>query len=437
MTTHQDQDLKQYTQHNRSWFARHKFATGFFILVFAIIIGICVRIAMVNRSNASFQANIEAFYVPPATSPSSAAGALLKSEVMPGVVVPGGGTAYRVLYNTQLANGEAAVSSGVVYVPNTPAPAGGRNVVAWAHGTQGFGDNCVPSRNPTGPLGDTDNWLGSMMQRGWVVTATDYTGLGTPGEPYYLIGQSEAHDVINSVRAARNLPLASAGSKYIAWGHSQGGHSALFTAQLSKSYAPELRLLAVAAAAPAAELNALFSLQYSSSVAWGIGPDAAVSWPLVYNLPLEGVLSKPALRSYKTIAYGCVQKELGEIELRQGIGQRFFETDPNSNIQWYNAAKAQTPQAELAGVPIYVAQGLTDNIVLPPTTALLVQNACSKNVNITTTWLGNTGHVQAAMVAGPAVTNWIADRFSGKPATSNCDQPLPVAPATLPAPPSP
>jgi len=436
MTTHQDQDLSRYKAQHKPWIARHKFATAIIFLVFAAALGFIIRIGIVSRSNANFQASIEDFYVSPSPS-SSTPGTLLRSEVMTNVKVPGGGTAFRILYNTELANGTAAVSSGVVYVSNTAVPSGGRNVVAWAHGTQGFGVNCTPSRNPTGPLGDTDNWLGSMMQRGWVVTATDYAGLGTAGEPYYLIGQSEAHDVINSVRAARNLAAASAGSRYVAWGHSQGGHSALFTAQLAKSYAPELKLLAVAAAAPAAELNALFSLQYASSVAWGIGPDATVSWPLVYkNLPIQGVLSAPALRSYNNIAYGCVKNELAEIELRQGIGQRFFEIDPSTNSQWYQAAKEQTPQLELAGVPIYLAQGLADNIVLPETTALLVQNACAKSVNIYTTWLGNTGHVQAAMTAGPAVTNWLADRFNGKPALANCEQPLPVAAAITPAAPA-
>ncbi|MBU6330394.1 MAG: hypothetical protein KGR18_10645, partial [Acidobacteria bacterium] len=46
---------------------------------------------------------------------------------------PAGSSGWRIVYNTRTAEGKAAVSSGTVYVPTTPAPAGGRPVVAWAH----------------------------------------------------------------------------------------------------------------------------------------------------------------------------------------------------------------------------------------------------------------------------------------------------------------
>jgi hypothetical protein len=36
--------------------------------------------------------------------------------------------------------------------------------------------------------------------------ATDYPGLGTPGVHAYLMGESEGRAVLDSVRAARNLP---------------------------------------------------------------------------------------------------------------------------------------------------------------------------------------------------------------------------------------
>ena len=41
------------------------------------------------------------------------------------------------------------------------------------------------------------------MERGSVVAATDYPGLGTPGTHPYLVGDSEARAVIDFVRAAR------------------------------------------------------------------------------------------------------------------------------------------------------------------------------------------------------------------------------------------
>ena len=91
-----------------------------------------------------------------------------------------------------------------------------------------------------------------MLRAGFVVTATDYSGLGTPGVERYLIGADEARDVLNSVRAARALTATGAGTRVAVYGHSQGGHAALWTGDVAPTYAPEFQIVGVAAAAPAA-----------------------------------------------------------------------------------------------------------------------------------------------------------------------------------------
>ncbi|HMT20992.1 MAG TPA: lipase family protein, partial [Promineifilum sp.] len=55
------------------------------------------------------------------------------------------------------------------------------------------------------------------------------------------------------VRAARQLETG-AGDRLAVWGHSQGGHATLWTAQMAETYAPELELVGAAAIAPAADL---------------------------------------------------------------------------------------------------------------------------------------------------------------------------------------
>ena len=116
--------------------------------------------------------------------------------------------------------------------PSGPAPAGGRHVIAWAHPTSGVVTACAPTLMP-------DNsgmiWgLPDMLAQGYVVVATDYPGLGTPGIHPYLIGISEARAVLDSVRAARALPNTGASNRFAVWGNSQGGHAALYTASLRK-----------------------------------------------------------------------------------------------------------------------------------------------------------------------------------------------------------
>ena len=49
--------------------------------------------------------------------------------------------------------------------------------------------------------------LNQMLAQGYVVTATDYPGLGTQGIHPFLIGVSEDRAVLDSVRAARSAEL--------------------------------------------------------------------------------------------------------------------------------------------------------------------------------------------------------------------------------------
>ena len=108
----------------------------------------------------------------------------------------------------------------------------------------------------------------------------------------YLIGVSEARAVLDSVRAARSLPDALAGDRFAVWGHSQGGHAALFTGQEAASYAPELKLVGVAAAAPATYLGELFKADRGSIGGNSLTAMVLLSWSTLYKIPL-GDISRP------------------------------------------------------------------------------------------------------------------------------------------------
>jgi hypothetical protein len=147
---------------------------------------------------------------------------------------PGGGDAFRILYRSTGLNGQPIAVSGAIFIPPGAAPQGSRNVIAWAHPTSGVVEACAPSLMPdvAGMI-----WgLADMLARGYVVVATDYPGLGVPGQIHpYLIGVSEARAVLDSVRAARALPRTGASNRFAVWGHSQGGHASLYTGELAAS----------------------------------------------------------------------------------------------------------------------------------------------------------------------------------------------------------
>ncbi|MBA3606771.1 MAG: lipase, partial [Acidimicrobiia bacterium] len=82
----------------------------------------------------------------------------------------------------------------------------------------------------------------------------------------YLVGESGAMNELDAVRAARSIDAADAGADVAVWGHSQGGHVALFTGQLAPVYAPELNIVGVAAGAPVPDLVELFKVNVATTV---------------------------------------------------------------------------------------------------------------------------------------------------------------------------
>ena len=136
-------------------------------------------------------AGLPAFYSVPQPLPTKA-GSLLKSAP---VAVPGlHGTMLRVMYVSTTMQGRPAAVSGLIALPNGTPPAGGFPVVSWAHGTDGMADQCAPSLDPGS--GQNVGLANLLLDRGWVVTATDYLGEGTPGLHPYIAGISAARNTI-------------------------------------------------------------------------------------------------------------------------------------------------------------------------------------------------------------------------------------------------
>ncbi|MCF8530118.1 MAG: hypothetical protein K9G69_02340, partial [Candidatus Nanopelagicales bacterium] len=90
------------------------------------------------------QVSLEPFYTPPDPIPTEL-GTVIRME--PLNIAVEGGSAQRILYVSERPDGTRAVSGGMIFIPNLPAPPEGRNVVAWEHGTLGMGPGCVPSRS--------------------------------------------------------------------------------------------------------------------------------------------------------------------------------------------------------------------------------------------------------------------------------------------------
>lgn len=414
----------------KSFFTRHWHLKHILIGCLVVIVVIAGLFAYSKYQVDHRQKQLQPFYNTGGLSLAGPIGEVVRSEPL-GVQVQNG-TALRILYRTQRSDGTVTFSSGMVFIPDNNKAGTPRPVVAWAHGTVGMGDQCAPSRIQN-PINNID-WVNSMLAKGWVVTATDYAGLGTPGTEGYLVGGDESRDVLNSVRALQYIPSTQASKTFAVFGHSQGGHSALFTAATASTYAPELHLVGTVAAAPAAELVALLNETSGTTLDWVIGPEVLTSWPQVYpGLDPQAVTTKFGHSNYKKIADKCIVAAALEGQVRNKFKQEFFNTDVSKIPAWHNAAQSETAPVLAPSQPVLVAESLTDNVVLPNTTALYVQRACRAGSALDAIWINNVSHQQIPSVISPQIISWISNRFQGVPATSNCSQALPITPASVPS----
>lgn len=360
------------------------------------------------------------FYAAPSPLPHGPPGTLIRYELIPHFY-PGALT-YRVLYKSTGFDGRPTAVSGLVVVPEGPAPRGGRKVIAFTHGTVGVASNCAPSLQHVGG-GQPILGLGSFIAAGYVVAATDYEGLGTPAPAPYLIGRVEAMDALDSVRAAHHLRAAHAGLEFAIWGHSQGGQAALFTAELAPSYAPRLRLVGVAAGAPVPDLVNFFKVNIKTNVGKVLIAMALGSWEQLYGQArLEKVLTPSSQAAVTQIDRYCLygREILTAIPTAALLNLSFLHSPPWTREPWRMIAAENTPGMAPIGVPILITQGGADQIVPPRVTERLVRRLCARGEDVQERVYPSVGHLEAGIVVAPDVAAWIAERFAGRPAPSSC-----------------
>jgi dipeptidyl aminopeptidase/acylaminoacyl peptidase len=360
------------------------------------------------------------FYEAPKSMLAGQPGTLVRQEIVDGA--PLGATAYRVLYRSTGLKGEPIFVSGVVIVPRGDPPPGGRPIVAWAHPTSGVTPACAPSLAVF--LFQQIQGLRSFIEHGYVIAATDYPGLGTNETHPYLVGDSEARAVIDSVRVAATMPGVGGGKRFTVWGHSQGGQAALFTGLIAKTYAPELTLLGVAAAAPATDLVTLMNDDINSVGGKNITAMTLWSWHRVYNVSLDKILDSSAMPTVDRLAHECIEGPFDLVERQRTerpLEQHFLKVEGPADIEpWHSLLEKNSPGPLPPDLPVFLAQGTTDQIIRPDVTESYMKKLCVAGSKVKMMILPNIGHGRAAEASTMHVVRWISDRFAGGAVPSDC-----------------
>lgn len=392
-------------------------------------------------------------------APEGKLGQVIKQEKMATSVK--GAQAWRVAYISSDVSGRKTISTGLVLAPVGPAPAGGRPIMSWAHGTTGTAQSCGPSQvlEPAVPLNQyyliggnswTDYGIPSIeefIKEGYVVTATDYQGLGSGGKHQYAVSATNGMDAINAARAAGSMKETGANKKTVVYGWSQGGGATIAAAGMpdyikQKGTAfDDLEMLGfvalapldLAAAAPRGKITQAQADQYflgtlkefSSSIFnfshavmgyWG----NQAAFP---NLKLSDILTDEGVKVINDVLNNkCMHATADTLNFNYSkTFMNLVKKTPSNTLAWTEAfSKGSIPLVKPVA-PVQIYFGSADITVPPPMHKLYQDQMCKLGGNVARTQLpGEQNHFTTPPVSQQYYLQWVKDRVAGKPLANGC-----------------
>jgi acetyl esterase/lipase len=352
-----------------------------------------------------------------------APGALIRSERVTDLAPSlEGRSVYRMMYRSNGALGTPVAVTGLVLVPDGSPPPGGWPVVAWGHGTSGVGDACAPSKYPN--VYDGGSWEGyadliaDLVDEGYLVVATDYEGLGTPGAHTYLNADAEARAMVDGVVAARAL-VPDAGTEWAAVGHSQGGQAAIGAGELA-GRAHGLTYVGAVAFAPAQhELEGVEAIASDPSNAPYLAYMAAGMRALDPGFGYARFLGPAYVRLMPDAERDCFVRWFREaaadvVPTPATVLNAAWASDPV--VQRYFAATRSGLRPGRG--PVLVLQGTADGLSL--TYAAFLRTLCAAGTETDGRTYPGVSHTGVLVAGWPAARDWLRDRFADEPVPHTC-----------------
>ena len=329
--------------------------------------------------------------------------------------------AWRILYATRDYAGRPVASSGFVIQSDYAPGMSDRPIVAWAHPATGIAQICAPSLRNSPVISIAG--ISELIAGGYVIVATDYPGLGTTGPMGLLVGKAEGQAVLDSVLAARQIPGIGAGTRFALWGHSEGGHAALFASAMSKNYTPGLSLVGTAIAAPPTNFKELLQDDGHSIDGRILMAMAVRSWSTTYRLPLKTLANRDAMPAIAKISSTCLNSMGDMLALladQQALPPAFLNSNLSVQNAWTELLRKNSPSTDRQKSPIFVSQGKNDNLVKPSVTAQFVRQLCSSGDHVTYDFMGTADHENTARLSAAAAISWIGNLFEYRPVINSC-----------------
>lgn len=351
-----------------------------------------------------------------------ARGSIVSSEPLTdleGDVTSVAGGAVRAVYRSVSAyDGRGSEVSGTFFVPKGDPPDGGWPVISFAHGTTGLTADCGPSLYPD--LKGYASGVASVLKQGFAVAFTDFQGLGHPSAHPYLEPRTEGFNVIDAVRALRNL-FPAASTRWMAIGGSQGGQASWAANEYARDYGVGLDLVGAVATAPAADISGFADRARSGT----LSDTQIVFMPLVIaglevvypDLDKSDYLRGVAAEQQTTLMSCGDPAAKQPLYSRLTMDQVRPATPEAADRLSEMLDGLKLPQRTLSA-PMLVINGSDDDLILPQWVSAAVSRACSMGGVIQHIEVSGQGHVN--IDGGGDSHRWMYDRFKGEEAPSTC-----------------
>ncbi|MES9603187.1 lipase family protein [Actinomadura sp. NPDC000929] len=363
----------------------------------------------------------DAFYTPPSPLPSGSPGDVIRAR--PAKAGPPAARsladAWQVMYLSTGALGRPVAVTGIVLVPKKADPAKAP-IVGFGPGTSGPAFRCAPSRFIDQGAFYEQAALNEMLGKGYAVAVTDYEGYHENPATTYVV-DSMGYSVIDAVRAAQRLPESGlAKDARVAFrGYSQGGAAAMWAGQKQPEYAPELKLAGVVGGGVPSDLAAV-GLPLEGRDPFGFLLYSMVGMDHAYpELDLASYLNDAGRAMVDGLEGGACTLEL-LLDYKGKTIPDYFTTSPFATEAWLDRVAENQLGGEPVKVPVFQYHSVSDEIVAYGQAKQLRDDYCKLGVPVTwKTWDG-VSHITLVYRGNDDAMAFLADRFAGKPAASNC-----------------
>lgn len=391
--------------------------------------------------------------------PEGKLGQIIKKEQV-ATPIPGA-QAWRIAYISSDLNDVPTISTGLVVAPLGEAPAGGRPIISWSHGTTGNSQNCGPSQveNPAQSLNQyflvngnssTDYGLPSLaefIKEGYIVVGTDYQGLGGGGRHQYAVAKTNGRDAINAARAAGSMAEIGAGKKTLMIGWSQGAGSTVgasqadYVAKTGTAFdgievvgfvamsVPDFAMYAP----PTMDEAGATKMVNDFATAWSVDSFAFAHMSMNLwgtqaafpdKLKLSDIFTDEGAKVLDQIySNKCVHTATDTINFNFGQNYKsMLRPQPQNTLAWAQAILAGTLDSTVKPIaPVLILYGNKDT-TLPPSMGEFYKNKiCAIGGNVARIQLpGDQNHFTTPPMSPPFYLPWIKDRLAGVPAPDGC-----------------